>query len=52
MLIIIYYGSTALRWGLATFSVFLSYTQTIDSLDGRSARRMASTYAQDNINTE
>jgi hypothetical protein len=47
-----YYGSTALCWALVAFSVSWSYTQSEDSLDGGLPRRKASTYTQNNINTE
>jgi hypothetical protein len=40
-----YYGSTALCWSSASFSVSWSYRQ-LDSLDGGSASRKASTYTQ------
>jgi hypothetical protein len=44
------YGSTALVDLGRCFS-FLIYTQSVDSLDGRSARFKAATYTQNNINT-
>jgi hypothetical protein len=48
-----YYGSTALCWALyAIFSSFLILYRRQDSLDGGSARRKASTYTQDNTDTE
>jgi hypothetical protein len=46
------YSSTALCWSLAAFSVSLSMYSWQDSLDGESARRKATTYTQNNKNTE
>jgi hypothetical protein len=47
-----YYGSTALCCALAVSSVFNPIHSRLDSLDGESARRKASTYTQNNTNTE
>jgi hypothetical protein len=47
-----YYGSTALYWALAAFSVSWSYTQSVGPLDGESALCKASAYTQNNTNTE
>jgi hypothetical protein len=44
-----YYGSTAFRWALA---VSWSYTQSVGPLDGRSGRRKAATYTQNDMNIE
>jgi hypothetical protein len=41
-----YYGSTALCWALAAFSVSLSYTQSVGLLGRGSACRKAATYTQ------
>jgi hypothetical protein len=38
--------------GLGLFTVSEPYTESVDSLDGGSARRKASTYTQNNTNTE
>jgi hypothetical protein len=40
------YGSTALCWSLAAFSVYLYLLTRYDSLDGGSARRNAASYTQ------
>jgi hypothetical protein len=47
-----YYGCTALCWALAAFLVSWSYTQSAGLLVWGSARRKASTYTQNKINTE
>jgi hypothetical protein len=45
------YGSTALV-DLGCFYSFLTYTQSVGLLDGRSASRKAATYTRDNKKTE
>jgi hypothetical protein len=46
------YLSIYLSMDLGRFFSFLIYTQSVDSLDGGSARHKAAAYTQDNINTE
>jgi hypothetical protein len=48
IIIIMSLQPSVLCWILAAFSVSLSYTQSVDSLDGGSTRRKASTCTQNN----
>jgi hypothetical protein len=46
------YGSTALCWMLAAFQILNPVHSRYYSLEGRSARRQAATYTQNNTDTE
>jgi hypothetical protein len=46
------YGSTFLCWTMEAFFSFLIYTQSVGPLGRMSARHEASSYTQDNTNTE